>query len=125
MARDDLIQATGTVDKILGGGRYQITLENGKLVTAQLSGRMRRFGPPELDACARENVRIAACDERRGESQSLSLEENVMNTFADPLSHARRSVPDRIALVCGTERESYRELYVRCRKLAGGLYQPR
>ena len=42
-ARDDLIQATGSVDKILGGGRYQITLESGQLVTAQLSGRMRRF----------------------------------------------------------------------------------
>mgnify|MGYP003710684869 CR=1 FL=1 len=25
LARDDLIQATGSVDKILGGGRYQIT----------------------------------------------------------------------------------------------------
>ena len=59
MARDDLIQATGSVDKILGGSltldeidhrrvvdggsRYQITLENGQQVTAQLSGRMRRF----------------------------------------------------------------------------------
>ena len=43
LARDDLIQATGTVDKILGGGRYQITLEGGQVVTAQLSGRMRRF----------------------------------------------------------------------------------
>jgi len=43
LARDDLIQATGTVDKILGGGRYQITLESGQTVTAQLSGRMRRF----------------------------------------------------------------------------------
>ena len=43
LARDDLIQATGSVDKILGGGRYQITLENGQQVTAQLSGRMRRF----------------------------------------------------------------------------------
>ncbi|MFL2937458.1 MAG: translation initiation factor IF-1 [Myxococcota bacterium] len=43
MARDDLIEATGTVDKILGGGRYQITLESGQVVTAQLSGRMRRF----------------------------------------------------------------------------------
>jgi translation initiation factor IF-1 len=41
LARDDLIQATGTVDKILGGGRYQITLEGGQVVTAQLSGRMR------------------------------------------------------------------------------------
>jgi translation initiation factor IF-1 len=43
LARDDLIQATGSVDKILGGGRYQITLETGQQVTAQLSGRMRRF----------------------------------------------------------------------------------
>ena len=43
LARDDLIQATGSVDKILGGGRYQITLESGQSVTAQLSGRMRRF----------------------------------------------------------------------------------
>ena len=43
LARDDLIQATGSVDKILGGGRYQITLEPGQSVTAQLSGRMRRF----------------------------------------------------------------------------------
>ena len=43
MARDDLIQATGTVEKILGGGRYLITLESGQAVTAQLSGRMRRF----------------------------------------------------------------------------------
>lgn len=43
MAREDLIQATGSVEKILGGGRYQILLETGQSVTAQLSGRMRRF----------------------------------------------------------------------------------
>jgi translation initiation factor IF-1 len=43
LAREDLIQANGTVEKILGGGRYQITLETGQSVTAQLSGRMRRF----------------------------------------------------------------------------------
>jgi translation initiation factor IF-1 len=43
LARDDLIQATGTVEKILGGGRYQVGLDSGQTVTAQLSGRMRRF----------------------------------------------------------------------------------
>jgi len=43
LARDDLLQATGTVEKILGGGRYKIVLESGQTVTAQLSGRMRRF----------------------------------------------------------------------------------
>ena len=43
MARDEHIHATGSVEKILGGGRYQITLDSGQTVTAQLSGRMRRF----------------------------------------------------------------------------------
>ena len=43
MSRDDLIQASGSVERILGGGRYQIKLESGQTVTAQLSGRMRRF----------------------------------------------------------------------------------
>lgn len=43
LARDDLLQATGTVEKILGGGRYKIELDGGQVVTAQLSGRMRRF----------------------------------------------------------------------------------
>lgn len=43
MAKDDLIQTTGTVEKILGGGRYQIKLDMERTVTAQLSGRMRRF----------------------------------------------------------------------------------
>lgn len=43
MARDDLIQTTGQVGKILGGGRYQIELDTGQTITAQLSGRMRRF----------------------------------------------------------------------------------
>jgi translation initiation factor IF-1 len=43
LAKDDLIQTTGTVEKILGGGRYQIKLDMDQTVTAQLSGRMRRF----------------------------------------------------------------------------------
>ncbi|MEE2663836.1 MAG: translation initiation factor IF-1 [Myxococcota bacterium] len=43
MARDDLISANGTVEKILGGGKYQVELEGGQTVMAQLSGRMRRF----------------------------------------------------------------------------------
>lgn len=43
MAKKDLVQVTGTVEKILGGGRYQIRLDNDHVITAQLSGRMRRF----------------------------------------------------------------------------------
>ena len=67
MSREDLIQATGSVDKILGGGRYQITLESGQQVTAQLSGRMRRFrirAPPAshlLTSQLRLRIRCARC----------------------------------------------------------------
>ena len=43
MSKKDLIQVSGEVEKILGGGRYSIKLDNGHLITAQLSGRMRRF----------------------------------------------------------------------------------
>ena len=43
MSKKDLVQISGQVDKILGGGRYRVKLENGHVITAQLSGRMRRF----------------------------------------------------------------------------------
>jgi translation initiation factor IF-1 len=43
VSKDDLIQVVGGVQKILGGGRYEILLDSGQTVTAQLSGRMRRF----------------------------------------------------------------------------------
>lgn len=43
MAKKDLVQVSGQVVKILGGGRYQVKLDNGHVITAQLSGRMRRF----------------------------------------------------------------------------------
>ena len=43
MSKKDLVQVTGEVDKVLGGGRFQVCLDNGHRITAQLSGRMRRF----------------------------------------------------------------------------------
>ncbi len=43
MSKKDLVQISGQGDKILGGGRYRVKLENGHVITAQLSGRMRRF----------------------------------------------------------------------------------
>ncbi len=43
MSKKDLVTVSGQVEKILGGGRYQIKLDNEHVITAQLSGRMRRF----------------------------------------------------------------------------------
>jgi long-chain acyl-CoA synthetase len=45
-----------------------------------------------------------------------------LNTLADPLRHASRLSAQRTALVCGTHIETYADLWVRCRKLAGALY---
>jgi long-chain acyl-CoA synthetase len=44
-----------------------------------------------------------------------------VHTFADPLARANRVAPDALAVVCGQERMPYRELFGRCRRLAGGL----
>ena len=44
-----------------------------------------------------------------------------MNTFADPLEHARRVAADRIATVCGEVRHTYAELFSRCERLGGAL----
>ncbi len=43
MSKKDLVQVTGEVEKVLGGGRFQVLLDNEHVITAQLSGRMRRF----------------------------------------------------------------------------------
>lgn len=43
MAKDDLASIEGTVSKLVGGGSYQITLQNGIVITAKLCGKMQRF----------------------------------------------------------------------------------
>jgi translation initiation factor IF-1 len=42
MARDDLVSADGTVVDLTGGA-YAIKLEEGVIVNARLSGRMKKF----------------------------------------------------------------------------------
>ncbi len=43
MARDDLIQMDGTVNKVHAGGNFIVQTDNGIDVMARMSGRMRRF----------------------------------------------------------------------------------
>ncbi|MBI3534304.1 MAG: translation initiation factor IF-1 [Deltaproteobacteria bacterium] len=43
MSRDDLIQLEGKVFDSTGGGNYKIQLDNGIVVLARLSGKMKRF----------------------------------------------------------------------------------
>jgi translation initiation factor IF-1 len=43
LARDDLAQIEGVVAEVLAGGMFTVKLSNGPLISAKLSGRMRKF----------------------------------------------------------------------------------
>jgi translation initiation factor IF-1 len=42
MAREDCIQTTGTVKDVLPGTMFRVELQNGHLVLAHISGKMRK-----------------------------------------------------------------------------------
>ncbi len=43
MAKDDLIEAEGVITDINSHGSFTVTLENGHVLSAKLSGKMRKF----------------------------------------------------------------------------------
>ncbi len=44
-----------------------------------------------------------------------------MHTFVDPMYRAQKMFPDKVAMVCGETRTTYRDMWSRCRRLAGAL----
>lgn len=42
MAKEELIEMQGTVDEVLPDSRFRVTLENGHVLVAYTSGRMRK-----------------------------------------------------------------------------------
>lgn len=55
MARKGMVEAEGVIEKILGGGWHAVKLDNGAIVQAKLSGRLRRF---RIRVLAGDRVRI-------------------------------------------------------------------
>lgn len=43
MSKEDLVRLEGRVSDLTGGGNYQIKLDNGLMITARLSGKMKKF----------------------------------------------------------------------------------
>lgn len=41
--RDDHVQLEGVVNQVYAGGQFEVGLDNGSTVRAQLCGRMRKF----------------------------------------------------------------------------------
>ena len=42
MAKEDLIEFTGVVSELLPNAMFRVKLENGHVITAHISGRMRK-----------------------------------------------------------------------------------
>ena len=43
MGRDDLLKIDGVVVDVLSGGRFSVKLEDGRVIPAKLSGRLRKY----------------------------------------------------------------------------------
>jgi translation initiation factor IF-1 len=43
LSKEDLIRFEGKVSDLVGGGNYQIVLDNGHTIMARLSGKMKKF----------------------------------------------------------------------------------
>lgn len=56
MSRDDLIQLEGEVTRTFGGGTMEVELDNGHIIRAVLSGRMKKF---RIKVLVGDRVRVA------------------------------------------------------------------
>jgi translation initiation factor IF-1 len=43
LAKEEVIQMSGTVEEVLGNSLFRVKLENNHIVTAYISGRLRKF----------------------------------------------------------------------------------
>ncbi|AIO33964.1 translation initiation factor IF-1 [Burkholderia pseudomultivorans] len=68
MAKEELLELDGVVDEVLPDSRFRVTLENGVVVAAYASGRMRRH-----------HIRILAGDRVRLELSVYDLTKGRIN----------------------------------------------
>ena len=61
MAKDGYIEAEGKVLEIIPGGDFKVKLENGHIVEARVSGKMRQIFPGDTVL-----LEIPICDLTRG-----------------------------------------------------------
>lgn len=83
MAKEELLELDGVVDEVLPDSRYRVTLENGAIVAAYASGRMRRH-----------RIRILAGDRVRLELSVYDLTKGRIN-FRHKDEHASTASPAR------------------------------
>ncbi|AYQ90154.1 MULTISPECIES: translation initiation factor IF-1 [Burkholderia] len=68
MAKEELLELDGVVDEVLPDSRYRVTLENGAVVAAYASGRLKK-----------NHIRILAGDRVRLEMSMYDLTKGRIN----------------------------------------------
>jgi translation initiation factor IF-1 len=68
LAKEELLELDGVVDEVLPDSRYRVTLENGAIVAAYASGRLRK-----------NHIRILAGDRVRLELSMYDLTKGRIN----------------------------------------------
>ena len=76
MAKEELVEFTGTIDEVLPNAVFRVTLENGCRVTAYASGKVRRHRIRIL-AGDRVNLEISPYDLTRGRITFRHRDERV------------------------------------------------
>ncbi len=65
MAKDDVIELEGTIQEILPGAKFKVLLDNGKILTSVISGKMR-MNNIKLVPGDKVNVEVSPYDLSKG-----------------------------------------------------------
>jgi translation initiation factor IF-1 len=65
MAKDDVIELEGTIQEILPGAKFKVLLDNGKILTTVISGKMR-MNNIKLVPGDKVNVEVSPYDLSKG-----------------------------------------------------------
>ncbi|MDH3281899.1 MAG: translation initiation factor IF-1 [Gammaproteobacteria bacterium] len=89
MAKEEMVQFEGVVDEVLPNTMFRVTLENGRMVTAYASGKMRKHRIRIL-ATDRVTIEMSPYDLTKGRITFRHKEERAAAPIAPRPAHVRK-----------------------------------
>lgn len=84
MAKEELIEMNGTVDKVLPDSRYLVTLENGHQLVAYTAGKMKK-NHIRILAGDKITIELSPYDISNGRITFRHIENRIKRQLNDPL----------------------------------------
>ena len=89
MAKEEMVQFEGVIDEVLPNTVFRVTLENGSMVTAYASGKMRKYRI-RIRAGDRVTIEMSPYDLTKGRITFRHKEERAAAPMAPRPAHMRR-----------------------------------